>query len=311
MPNLLLNKRNVQKANNYFNSRKGSKNIPYGLGSKIISWFCKTRFAREEYFKGKQELFGEFLDALPGEHDKAKLIPIGIYSNFLKGWRGSSLSWMSERKLRKYVTINGLEHLEIAQKEGKGVIILNSHFGLAQVSLTLFPILGYKEFYTIVRAKGLESLKFEGINEKVSPKLLAFKDNSQSELFKQMYRAREVLNNGGIVHLLGDGYHGMSSITLPFLGKLRGFRPSYVDLSLSTGAVILPVFNDCAMKGKITVDILPPLDKGDENMKPEDARLYITEQYVKLLEERWLAQPWNINWRFIEKHLYQVDANEE
>ncbi len=310
MPNFILNKKNVHKVNNYFNSPKGSRQIPYGLGSRLIAWFCKTSFAREKYFKNKVPLFREFLNSLPGEYDADKLLPHVLYTNFLKGWRSSSLSWMNERKLKRHVQFNGLERIEKARQEKKGIIILNSHFGQAQAGLTVFPILGYKEFYTIIRAKGLESLKIEGLNEKAKPKLLAFKDNSQSELFKQMYRAREVLNEGGIVHLLGDGYHGMSSNTIPFLGKLRGFRSSYAELSLASGAEILPMFIDCPMKGKLVVDILPPLDRGNEGMKPEERREHITLQYAKLLEERWLAQPWNVNWRFIEKHLYQVDAPE-
>lgn len=310
MPNFILNKKNVHKLNSYFNSRRGSRQIPYALGSRLIAWFCKTDFAREKFFKNKVPLFREFLKSLPAEYDADKLIPYVLYSNYLKGWRSSSLSWMSQRKLRRHVQFNGLELLEKYQREKKGVIILNSHFGLAQAGLTVFPKLGYNEFYTIVRAKGLESMKFEGLKENAKPKLLAFKDNSQSELFRQMYRAREVLNEGGIVHLLGDGYHGMSSNTIPFLGKLRGFRSSYAELSLSSGAEILPVFIDCPINKKIIVDILPPLDQGDDSMKPEERREHITLQYAKLLEERWLAQPWNVNWRFIEKHLYQVDAPE-
>lgn len=310
MYNYIINKKNVQKVNNYFNSVKGSRNIPYGFGSKVITWFCKTRFAREEYFTKRLNIFRQFLKSLPGEYNEEELLPRNIYSNFLKGWRSSSISWMSEKKLPRYVTINGLEHLEKALKEGKGVIMLNSHFGLAQAALYIFPILGYQEFYTVVRAKGLESLKFEGSNKKNSPKILAFKNNSQGELFKQMYRAKEVLNKGGIVHLLGDGYHGMSAVNISFLGKLRGFRPSYAELSIASGAIVLPTFVDCAMKGKITVDILQALDAGNKDMKADDVREHMTKQYAKLLEDRWIEQPWNVHWKFIEKHLYQVDAED-
>jgi lauroyl/myristoyl acyltransferase len=308
MQKYILNKKNVRRANNYFNSVKGSRNIPYGWGTKVISWFCKTEFAREKYFKGRKNLFSEFLSALPDEYDVEKLMPIVLYSNFLKGWRSSALSWMPKRKLKKYISFEGRHYLDDALKEGTGVIILNSHFGLAQAALTIFPMLGYDEFYTIVRAKGLESLKFEGVNEKYLPKLLAFKSDSQSELFKQMYLAREVLSNGGIVHLLGDGYHGMSSNTVNFLGKLRGFRPSYVDLSTSSGAIVLPTFIDCSLKGKVSIQICPALDKGEGSLSIEERRDHMTMQYARLLEEKWRTQPWNVNWRFIEKHLYQVDA---
>ncbi|NQT77936.1 MAG: hypothetical protein HQ565_09500 [Bacteroidetes bacterium] len=310
MNNLILNKKNVHRVNNYFNSVKGSKNIPYGLGSRMIAWFCKTRFAREKYFKGRKNLFSEFLSILPGNYKDDELMPVVLYCNFLKGWRSASLSWLNSRKLKKYVSINGRNYLDDPLKEGRGVILLNSHFGLAQAALNIFPMLGYKNFATIVRAKGLESLKFKGINEKSRPKLLAFKDNSQSELFKQMFRAREILNEGGIVHLLGDGYHGMSSNTINFMGKLRGFRPSYAELSMATAAVVLPMFIDCSLSGKVTIDILPPLDPGDDSMSAGEKRNHMTIQYARLLEEKWKSQPWNVNWKFMEKYLYQLDAEE-
>ncbi|HSG67864.1 MAG TPA: hypothetical protein VK994_04095 [Bacteroidales bacterium] len=306
----ILTKKNVQRVNNYFNSVWGSKNIPYGPGTRLVAWFCRTDFAREKYFKGKKKLFSEFLSSLPGDHDHEKLMPLVYYNNFLKGWRSASLSWMSQRKLKKYVIINGREYLDGPLNAGQGVILLNSHFGLAQAALTVFPMMGYDSFSTIVRQKGLESLKFEGINKKTLPKLLAFKDNSQSELFRQMYKAREVLSNGGIVHLLGDGYHGMSSNTINFLGKLRGFRPSYSDLSMATGAQVLPMFIDSQPSGKIIIDILPPLDPGEPSLSLEEKRDRMTRQYAGILSEKWISQPWNVNWRFIEKHLYQVDAED-
>lgn len=308
MSNLILNRKNVQKAKNYFNSPKGSRKIPYGLGSLLITWFCKTSFARKEYFRGKENLFTQFLESLPEEYDAKKLISKGIYCNFLKGWRSASLSWQSKRVFNKYVSVNGQENLDKALEKGKGVIILNSHFGLAQLGLIIFQVLGYEDFHTIIREKGMESTKFEGLNEKLFPKVLAFKDNTQAELFKQIYKAKEILNRGGMVHLLGDGYHGMSSITIPFLGKLRGFRPSYAELSIASGASVIPIFIDNSINGKITVDILPPLSQGIESMSSDEKKNLMVKEYASLLEEQWLEKPWNVNWRFIEKHLYQVDV---
>ena len=307
----LLNKKNVQKATNYFNSVNGSRRIPYRTGVRIISWFCRTGFAREKYFRNRRKLFHEFLSSLQGTGDEESLFLQAIYSNFLKGWKSASLSWLSAKKLPRYVHISGHEYLDESLAKGNGVIMLNSHFGLAQAALTIFPMLGYENFHTIVRVKGLESLKFEGIRERNKPKLLIFKDNSQGELFRQMYRAREVLKEGGIVHLLGDGYHGMSSQTLDFLGKLRGFRPSYAELSMATGAAVLPFFIDCSMNGRITIDIHPPLYHGDPSDSPEKKRALMTREYAGLLAGKWSGQPWNVYWKFMEKHLYQVNAADE
>lgn len=41
--------------------------------------------------------------------------------------------WMSARRLSKLVTIEGLEHLEAAKKDGSGVILLNPHFTMLEI----------------------------------------------------------------------------------------------------------------------------------------------------------------------------------
>ncbi|MEA3479600.1 MAG: hypothetical protein U9R60_15560 [Bacteroidota bacterium] len=308
---MLLTKKNVNKFAKYLNSDKGGKKIPYPIGTKLIAWFCNTSFAREIYFKSKVNLLKEFLSNIDDPPSVEEVTPGFLCTNFSKTWRAMSISYMNRKKLDKNITFKGLEEFKTLHDEGKGVILVNSHYGLAEAAMTLFPQLGYTDFHTIVREKGTTSQKFLGINPKVNPNLIIFKDHSNAELFRQLYKAKEVLTAGGIFHILGDGYHGKSSYSFDFLGRIRGFRASYAELGLSTGAYIMPLFITVNMKGHVNFDLRSPLDRGSESMSHPEKITHIIQQYVDLLQDNWKKEPQNIYWGFMEKYLRQIQSSSE
>lgn len=308
---MILNKKNVNAFAKYLNSGRGGKKIPYPVGTKLLAWFCKTRFAREVYFKSEVNLLKEFLSNIDDPPSLEEVTPKFLCTNFSKTWRTMSISYMKQQKLDRNVSFKGLEEFKTLHDEGRGIILVNSHLGLAESALTLFPQLGYTDFHTIVREKGTTSQKFIGMNPKVKPNLIIFKDHSNAELFKQLFKAKEVLTAGGIFHILGDGYHGKSSYSLDFLGRVRGFRASYAELGLSTGAYIIPLFITADMKGHVTFDLKSPLNKGNDSMSHPERITHIVQQYVDHLQRIWKNEPQYIYLGFMEKYLRQIQSSFE
>jgi lauroyl/myristoyl acyltransferase len=296
----------VDRIKNYFTSPAGGRRIPYRLGSYIIWWFSGTRYARQTYFKRKVHLIETFLQETGIRESSPALIREMISAFSMKKWRIMAISNLGERRFRKYVFFDNLEAFERSYGNGKGVIILSSHFGLTEVSISAFPRIGYHDFYTVVGAQGADSEKFTGINKNIESKTLVFDNFSDAELFRLMMSAKHTLNEGGIVHLLGDGYHGKSSISFTFINKVRGFRPSYAELALSTGADVIPIFITPGKHHRIQIELCNPLDKGTESMKREERSAHIVEQYVHLLERKWRESPQFINWGHMEKYLHHV-----
>lgn len=288
------------------NSHTGGRLIPYSVGTHLIFRFCNSDYAVNVHFKKRIRLLKEFLSNMEGGPVINDLLPDILISNFLRPWRSMAISRMSPGKIKKYVRIEGLEKIDKPLSAGRGVVLVSSHFGFAESALTVFPAFGYKDFYTVVRAKGSTSMKFAGLDEKRKPNMLVFKDHSNSELFKIMFKAREILKNGGIFHILGDGYHGKSSITMEFLGRIRGFRGSFAELGISTEADIIPIFITSDNLGKLTYHLEDSLDKGSEEMNHNKRVEYIVKQYKDLLENRWKKEPQHINWGFMDKYLRQV-----
>ena len=241
---------------------------------------------------------------------KQKLLSEMLATLFLKKWRLKVISNLSKKQFDKYISFQNLETLQKSYDSGKGVILLNSHFGIAEVSLSVFPRKGFKNFHTVVGSAGADSEKFTGINPEIQANKLVFEKFSDAELFKVLLKSKHVLNDGGIVHILGDAYHGKSNLTLPFNGKLRGFRPSFAELALSTQADIIPVFVYPGSKQKVIIELHPPLDIGKEGDEKEIRVRKAVEQYIGLLEEKWKKMPQFINPGHMERFLQLVDEEQ-
>ncbi len=309
MKNPILTKKRIRKITAFFNSDKGSKYIPYGVGAWYISWFCSTEFAVKRFFNKKVPIIEEFLESHPGKWDNKEVISGFFALNYLHGWRSSKISHMSKFTLKRRAKISGLKILKEYYDKGQGVILLGSHYGLPAVSFSLFPRLGYRNFCTIIGEKGTDSVKFKGIKKALRPKIMVFKREGESEAFSMLFEAKEYLESGNILHLLGDGAHGKSSHNYPFLGKLHGYRATFAELSLLTGVPILPIFI-VPHKGKIHLTIENKLDTGRDDMEREERVNLIVEQYSKLLEQKWVENPSFVNGGFMEMHNRQIQAME-
>ncbi len=302
----LLKPSNIQKVVKFMNTPRAGKYIPYGWGSRKILKFLESDYAQKKHFRGRMNLFKEFLTNLDNPPPAESFLPDLLVSSFLKPWRAAAISHINAKQFKKYVRVHGLEKLDESYKKGKGVIILSSHWGLAEAAMPVFPMLGYTDFHTVVRKKGTESIKISGLKKNMQPKLIIFNDHSNAELFKSLYKAREVLQNGGIFHILGDGYHGKSSVNMNFLGRIRGFRGSFAELALSTEARVHTIFVSIENDGSLDIYIYDPIDMGDENTDRQERIEYMVKQYACHLEDRWKREPQHINWGFMEKYLRQV-----
>jgi KDO2-lipid IV(A) lauroyltransferase len=302
----MLNKKKIVDAvKNYMLSDNGIKHMPYALGSRLIWWFCGTKYAQTEYFRKKVTTFNTFLlEIKKPEADKRMLQEILNFS-FIKKWRVPSFSNLSDKQLNKNLKIQDLHYLKDSYDKGKGVVLISSHYGFAELALPAFPRLGY-DLHTIVASRGAESEKFTALNPDIDAKTITFDHVDDIGQLKAMMRAKDILDKGGVVHLLSDGYQGKSTTTLPFISKVRGFRGSYAELGLSTEAAIVPVFIYPVKAGKVMMKLYPPLDKGSEDEEREKRVQHIIKQYVDILALNWVSNPQYVNLGHQAKYLHHV-----
>ncbi len=307
---IILKRKRVRKVVDYFNSDKGVKHIPYGIGVRLIHWFCSTDFSLNEFFKNKTPIVKEFLAHFPGQYDEKETIINFLRLNFLHGWKASSFTNLPDSKYFKRLKLKGYDIFLDHYNKKKGVVLLNSHYGLPVILISMFPALKYDDFYSIIGERFKDSTKYKGLKGNRKPKLISFGRGAHSELFKQLYESKEILEAGGILHILGDGMHGMSNVNIEFLGKIRGFRSSFAELGILAGSPIIPVFAVPGKKGTMHVEFLEPLNQGNDTMDHQVRVQQIIEQYSKILEEKWKENPSFISGGFMEMYNKQITIKE-
>ncbi len=200
-------------------------------------------------------------------------------------------------RLRRDITISGIEHLRSAVKEGKGVIGLGAHmmgFLLLTVRLTVddvpFVILTKDQRNKIVRDRLTYLKDINGVRY----------INADSP-DKGKHEITAALDRNELVYLIADERKKHGGLSVPFFGKKALTAVGPAVFSLKTGAPILPIF--IADKGNgFVIDILPPL----ENPVPEKNghRVYeltllankAIEEYVRKYPDQWIwsQQRWRI-----------------
>jgi lauroyl/myristoyl acyltransferase len=298
----------TEKVMKVYNSPAGVANIPYRSGSSLIRWFASTSYAREEYLLHRAAPFREFLIHIGYQGDHEAMLTAFLKTHFHHGWRTAALSHLGNRALDKTIRYEGLDVFEDQYRSGKGIVLVNSHFGWPSVALWLFKRKGYTNYYSIIGERGADSLKVAGIRKDYLPQFLSVSRESAPDAFRLLFQAREKLESGGVVHVLGDGQHGRSHVSLPFAGKIRGFRASFAELGLITEAALIPVFVLPDEGHGAVVQFHKPLDKGTDDMEHQQRITHIIEQYARLLENRWLSAPHLVNGGFVEVHIRQVGA---
>ncbi len=308
MKNPFLNRRNTDRFMKLFNTVAGASLIPYAMGDSFINWFCSTSFASDDYLRHRTDPFREYLLLQGFQGDIKEITEKFLKVHFQHGWRTAALSHLSDKKFDKMITYKGLEIFEKGYQAGKGVVLVNSHFGWPSVALWLFVRRGYADFYSILGERGVNTTKVAGIRKDCLPHFLSVSRESKGEAFRLLFQAREKLETGGIVHILGDGQHGRSHFSFPFIDKVRGFRASFAELGLITEALIIPVFVLPAENGRALVEFHEPLSKGSEEEDHQQRLENILRQYAKLLESKWKENPHFIHGGFIDTHIRQVEA---
>jgi KDO2-lipid IV(A) lauroyltransferase len=193
--------------------------------------------------------------------------------------------WISDQRLARLVTLNGIEHMVNALEDGQGVILLSGHF--AALELACHPVRHYS-----TRLGGLfRPLKNKFMNEII----LRSRYRSVDQLIpkndmRQMIRR---LKEGYAMWYASDqSYDRKYSALVPFFDE-----PAMTSLALShiariSKARVIPIFQQrMADFSGYRVDVFPALDNFPSD-DPESDALRIH----RLLEERIRQAPDEYYW---------------
>ncbi|HET7308321.1 MAG TPA: LpxL/LpxP family Kdo(2)-lipid IV(A) lauroyl/palmitoleoyl acyltransferase [Gammaproteobacteria bacterium] len=161
--------------------------------------------------------------------------------------------WASEKRLRRLVRVEGLEHLETARAGGHGVILLTAHFTTLEIGgamLTLFVRL--HAMYRPHRNPLLDAV-IRGGRERRAERAIR-RDDVRGML-------KSLKAGTPIWYAPDQGYRGENGVTVPFFGVPAPTNPATGRIARISGAPVVPFFVERldGAQGYL-IRLLPPLE---------------------------------------------------
>lgn len=263
----------------------------------MLSLVYGSKTLRRLFFRSREKVVRRYLDAVGSGADAEEVLCQSLVSGKFVAWRLTAISRADDECVDKWLEIDGIEHIEDNYRRNNRLIVLNSHYGFPRMVPQLLSRMGYEIQSIAARAfyDGLDLPEW---------KRISVQQLRESQFFaKDIFVALKAIKTGKIFHTLGDGVYGKAAIELPLLGRTRSFLKSYANLALSSGADVIPVFTHIELSGHIKVKFYPPLDKGNEDMVPEDRVSLMIQQYVSLLSEEYRRDPGSIHLKHMSRFL--------
>jgi len=239
------------------------------LYTRVYAFFCYYRKKKQQKeLEEKVRLFFPVQDP-----HRIKRIVKGIFE--LRGGRKMQrylIPRMDDQFIQRFVTIEGLDHLNKAMKEGRGILMMAGHIGNPHIGFSVLRTMGYQ--ITII--KGGKSKKTDDRRYRYSdpPEYTIFTEDAPLSK-NSRERALDVLRSGRTLYYSMDAFGGKRRVEVPFLGRNMAFATGTLYLARQTNAIVLP-FIHLYRHGKIELIFRAPIDVGWKNGE-EDYRRMITE----------------------------------
>ena len=195
---------------------------------------------------------------------------------------------MSREQMMPLVDMEGTEHVERAQAEGRGVMYFAGHYGSWELQIIVHA-LNYPPITMLARRLDnplLERL-IERIRTRVGTRVLP-----RQGAMRGLLRA---MREGDSVGMMIDQHiSDRSAIRLDFLGRPASTTTAIASLALRFNAPIIPVFALPQADGRYRLVYEPPIEPPDDD-DPDPVRTY-TRRCAERLEVRIRAEPYLWLW---------------
>jgi KDO2-lipid IV(A) lauroyltransferase len=205
---------------------------------------------------------------------------LGVFSHFRDA---------SAENLREKIHCEGMEHIQLAARQRRGVILFTGHVGAWELSSFGPSLYGYPFSFLVRRID----------NPKIEALIDEFRTALGNRTIDKRLAAREmlrILKNGEALGILVDlNALDREAIFVDFFGVKAATTFVVAKLALRTGAPVIPVFspwNEALQR--FTVQIGEPLSFGRSGDEEEDTRRVTqlltkaVEDCVRLYPDQWL-----------------------
>lgn len=262
--------------------------IKPGLRSGMVTWavYSALRVIRPRSAVALSNLKIAFPDSTPSWREKTLA---GVYRHFaavlseylvVQNNPSQVLDWFVETK--------GENWLEKQKEEGRGAVLLMSHFGSWELMAAWIACRGYPVYGVIQNPK----------DEDLADLIDSYRKNIGGKPIPKQFMLREPvkrLKEGNMVVLAGDqNWGGKGALRLPFFGKECGTAGGPAGFALIAQVPLIPVAAFRLGPFRYSIEIGPPIDEPDAGSREERvlamtkaANLW-TEGIIRRAPEQWL-----------------------
>ncbi len=217
------------------------------------------------------------------DSQRQRLIRDNFRATAISILEGAMSWWGSDRRLKPLYTIEGLEHLEAARTQGRGVILLGGHYTTLEISgrFLAYHVEGLQPIY-----KPAKNPLFEAV--------LA---HSRRQLFDDLLNSTDMrtiirnLKKGKVVWYAPDQDFGRErSVFAPFFGVPTATLTTTARMARLSKAPLVPYTSERLADGRFVIRLQPALENFPSGDDLEDAARTnrIIEEQVRRVPEQYL-----------------------
>ena len=190
--------------------------------------------------------------------------------------------WASDERIRKLTQVEGLEHLQAAQAQGKGVILLSAHFTTLEIGArALAARMPLNVMYRPTRNAVME--RFLSRNRALRTRRAIRRDDVRTLV-------TALKANEPVWYAPDQSYRNKGAQMVPFFGIPCATNTATSRLAKMTGAVVLPYFPERLADGSYRMVILPPMNDfpGDDAQTDALRFHHLIEAHVRRVPAQYL-----------------------
>jgi len=196
-----------------------------------------------------------------------------------------TMSFMNSGRLERVVPIEGLEYLDHALKNGKGVVLMGSHLNSIAHFLGIYRLrkMGY-DAHAVMPTQD-DPFKPSKVGRVIMHMSGEGALLEQIGAFYAQFNIRPILrclSDNGVALLLGDGFHSTAFVPVNFMGREVNLTTGPVAVARISGATLLPAFMTGNTPGQLKMVIGKPLHVPETSGKDQDTE--VVQQYADLLQ---------------------------
>lgn len=250
--------------------------LPIKLGYWLAVFISDIRYLFA--FADRKTITGNLKAIFPEKTDREiRRIRIRVFRNFAKYLADFfRFSKFDKEWVKKHIGVENAHYLDEALKKGKGVVVLSAHLGNWELGGAVIGLLGYP-FWVVVRPHKHKKVD-DFFNARRQSKGLKIIPLGKSA--RQCFR---VLKENQLLGLVGDRDFTDGGVVLDFFGRPAFFPQGPAELSLKTGAAIIPGFMIRNGDDTCTLKIYKPVEFSPTG-SPDDLKR-LMKLYINIFED--------------------------